>query len=38
LLIIPAGANTLRIVPPLIITRPEIDLLIERLSAVFADL
>ena len=31
-LIINAGTHTLRLVPPLIITREEIDLLIERLS------
>ncbi len=34
LILINAGTNTLRLVPPLIITRAEIDLLIERLSAV----
>ncbi len=37
LLVINAGTNTLRLVPPLIITREEIDLLIERLSAVLAE-
>jgi predicted acetylornithine/succinylornithine family transaminase len=34
LLLINAGTHTLRLVPPLIITRDEIDVLVERLSAV----
>lgn len=38
LLLINAGPNTLRLAPPLIITRGEIDLLIERLTAVFTEL
>ena len=38
LLVINAGTHTLRLVPPLVITRSEIDLLIERLSAVLAEL
>jgi acetylornithine/N-succinyldiaminopimelate aminotransferase len=38
LLMVGAGPNILRLVPPLIISRAEIDLLIERLSAVFAEL
>jgi predicted acetylornithine/succinylornithine family transaminase len=38
LLLVNAGPNTLRFVPPLIITRPEIDTLVERLTAIFADL
>jgi predicted acetylornithine/succinylornithine family transaminase len=38
LLVINAGTHTLRLVPPLIITRDEIDLLIERLSAALAEL
>jgi acetylornithine/succinyldiaminopimelate/putrescine aminotransferase len=38
LLLVNAGPNTLRFVPPLIITRGEIDTLIERLTAIFADL
>jgi acetylornithine aminotransferase len=33
-----AGPNVLRLVPPLVISRQEIDLLIERLSAVFKEL
>ena len=33
LLLVNAGPNTLRLIPPLVITREEIDLLIERLSA-----
>lgn len=37
LIVINAGPNTLRLVPPLIISRAEIDLLIERLSAVLAE-
>lgn len=36
LLLVNAGPYTLRLVPPLIITRDEIDILIERLSAIFA--
>jgi acetylornithine/N-succinyldiaminopimelate aminotransferase len=38
LLLINAGPDTLRLVPPLIITRDEIDLLIERLRATLEDL
>ena len=38
LLMINAGPETLRLVPPLIITRPEIDTLIERLAAAFQTL
>jgi acetylornithine/N-succinyldiaminopimelate aminotransferase len=38
LLLVNAGPETLRLVPPLIITREEIDLLIERLGAIFAGL
>ncbi len=38
LLTVNAGTETLRLVPPLIITWEEIDLLIERLRAVFEDL
>ncbi len=38
LLLVNAGPNTLRLVPPLIISLPEIDTLIERLTAVFAEL
>jgi acetylornithine/N-succinyldiaminopimelate aminotransferase len=38
LLLINAGPHTLRLVPPLIISRAEIDLLIERLTAIFAEL
>ncbi len=38
LLLINAGPNTLRLVPPLIISREEIDLLIERLATIFAEL
>jgi predicted acetylornithine/succinylornithine family transaminase len=38
LLLANAGPNTLRFVPPLIITREEIDLLSARLSALFKDL
>jgi acetylornithine/N-succinyldiaminopimelate aminotransferase len=36
LLLVNAGPETLRLVPPLIITRDEIDLLIERLGAILA--
>ncbi len=38
LLLINAGSNTLRFVPPLTISRAEIDLLIERLTAILAEL
>lgn len=38
LLLINAGPDTLRLVPPLIITRPEIDVLIERLASAFQTL
>jgi predicted acetylornithine/succinylornithine family transaminase len=38
LLMVSAGPNVLRLVPPLVISRQEIDLLIERLSAVFKEL
>jgi acetylornithine/succinyldiaminopimelate/putrescine aminotransferase len=38
LLLVNAGPNTLRLVPPLIIGEAEIDLLIERLTAIFAEL
>ena len=38
LLLVNAGPNTLRLIPPLVITREEIDLLIERLTAVLVAL
>jgi acetylornithine/N-succinyldiaminopimelate aminotransferase len=38
LLLVNAGPNTLRLIPPLIITREEIDLLIERLTAALQEL
>lgn len=38
LLLVNAGSNTLRFVPPLIISQEEIDLVIERLSAVLMTL
>jgi acetylornithine/succinyldiaminopimelate/putrescine aminotransferase len=38
LLMVNAGTNTLRFVPPLIISREEIDLLIERLCTVLQEL
>ncbi len=37
LLMVNAGPNTLRFIPPLIISREEIDLLIERLSAILQE-
>ncbi len=37
LLLVNAGPSTLRLVPPLIISHSEIDLLIERLTAVFTE-
>jgi acetylornithine/succinyldiaminopimelate/putrescine aminotransferase len=36
LLLVNAGPNTLRLVPPLTISRKEIDTLVERLTAIFA--
>jgi acetylornithine/N-succinyldiaminopimelate aminotransferase len=38
LLLVNAGPNTLRLIPPLVITREEIDLLVERLSMVFQEM
>lgn len=38
LLLVNAGPNTLRLVPPLVISREEIDLLIERLSAILREI
>ena len=38
LLLVNAGPDVLRLVPPLVISREEIDLLVERLSAVFREL
>ncbi|MCX6027904.1 MAG: aspartate aminotransferase family protein [Chloroflexi bacterium] len=38
LLMVNAGSNILRLVPPLVISREEIDLLVERLSGVFKEL
>ena len=38
LLLVNAGPNTLRLVPPLTISEAEIDQLIERLTAIFAEL
>jgi acetylornithine/succinyldiaminopimelate/putrescine aminotransferase len=38
LLTVNAGPNTLRLVPPLIISRPEIDQLIERLELILQEL
>ncbi len=37
LLILSAGANVVRLLPPLIISRDEIDLLIEKLTSAFKD-
>jgi acetylornithine/succinyldiaminopimelate/putrescine aminotransferase len=38
LLLVNAGLETLRFVPPLVISRQEIDILVERLAAALADL
>jgi acetylornithine/N-succinyldiaminopimelate aminotransferase len=38
LLLVGAGPNTLRLVPPLVISRAEIDLLLERLTAAFQEM
>lgn len=38
LLLVGAGPNTLRLIPPLIITKSEIDMVIDRLTQLFAEL
>ena len=38
LLIVPAGGNVVRIVPPLVISRREINILLDKLDLIFGDL
>jgi len=38
LLVVPAGGNVVRIVPPLIITRREINILLDKLNSIFEEL
>ena len=35
LLVVPAGGNVVRIVPPLIISRKEINILLDKLNSIF---
>ena len=38
LLVVPAGGNVVRIVPPLIISRKEINILLNKLNSIFEEL
>ena len=38
LLVVPAGGNVVRIVPPLVISRREINILLDKLNLIFGDL
>ena len=38
LLVVPAGGNVVRIVPPLVISRREINLLLDKLNSIFEEL
>ena len=38
LLVVPAGGNVVRIVPPLIISRREINILLDKLNLIFGEL
>ena len=38
LLIVPAGGNVVRIVPPLVISRREINILLDKLNLIFEEL
>ena len=38
LLIVPAGGNVVRIVPPLVISRREINILLDKLNSIFEEL
>ena len=38
LLVVPAGGNVVRIVPPLVISLREINILLEKLNAIFEEM
>ena len=38
LLLVPAGGNVIRIVPPLIISRREVNILIKKLNSIFEEI
>jgi len=38
LLVVPAGGNVVRIVPPLVISRREINILLDKLNLIFEEL
>ena len=38
LLVVPAGGNVVRIVPPLVISRREINILLNKLNSIFEEL
>ena len=38
LLVVPAGGNVVRIVPPLVISRREINILLDKLNSIFEEL
>ena len=38
LLVVPAGGNVVRIVPPLVISRREINILLDRLNSILAEI
>ena len=38
LLVVPAGGNVVRIVPPLVISRREINVLLDKLNSIFEEL
>ena len=38
LLVVPAGGNVVRIVPPLVISRREINILLHKLNLIFGEL
>ena len=38
LLVVPAGGNVVRIVPPLVISRREINILLDKLNSIFKEL
>ena len=38
LLVVPAGGNVVRVVPPLVISRREINVLLDKLNSIFEEL
>ena len=38
LLVVPAGGNVVRIVPPLVISRREVKILIDKLNSIFEEI